>query len=233
MKALYKKEMMQYLNNPVGYVVPLLFALFANYLFMKDVFVVGSASMKPFFGVIPWLLFIFIPALAIRSFSEEKRTNTIEVLMTLPISEQDVVLAKMLSLLTVTMGALLLTLSVPLVLGGVSKLFIPEIVVGYVGLFLLSSSYVAFSVYLSSKISNQIASFLVSVLVLFIATTLSSDFLANILPRFIQDILLFVSPLLHMQNFAKGVVDLRSLFYFVGLSFLFFKLTVMDLQKRG
>ncbi len=225
--------MMQYLNNPVGYVVPLLFALFANYLFMKDVFVVGSASMKPFFGVIPWLLFIFIPALAIRSFSEEKRTNTIEVLMTLPISEQDVVLAKMLSLLTVTMGALLLTLSVPLVLGGVSKLFIPEIVVGYVGLFLLSSSYVAFSVYLSSKISNQIASFLVSVLVLFIATTLSSDFLANILPRFIQDILLFVSPLLHMQNFAKGVVDLRSLFYFVGLSFLFFKLTVMDLQKRG
>lgn len=233
MKALYKKEIMQYLNNPVGYVVPLLFALFANYLFMKDVFVVGSASMKPFFGVVPWLLFIFIPALAIRSFSEEKRTNTIEVLMTLPLSEQDVVLAKMLSLLTVTTGALLLTLSVPLVLGGLSKLFIPEIVVGYVGLFLLSSSYIAFSVYVSNRISNQIASFLVSVLILFVATTLSSDFLANILPRFVQDILLFVSPLLHMQNFAKGVVDLRSLFYFIGLAFLFFKLTVMDLQKRG
>jgi len=233
MKALYKKELMQYLNNPVGYVVPLLFALFANYLFMKDVFVVGSASMKSFFGVVPWLLFIFIPALAIRSFSEEKRTNTIEVLMTLPLSEQDIVLAKILSLLTISTGALVLTFSVPLVLGGISKLFIPEVLIGYVGLFLLSAAYVAFSVYVSSRVSNQIASFLASVLILFVATTLSSDFLANILPKVAQDFLLFASPLLHMENFAKGVVDLRSLFYFVGLTFLFFRLTVMELQKRG
>lgn len=233
MKALYKKEIMQGLNNPVGYIIPLLFALFANYFFMKDVFVIGSASMKSFFGIVPWLLFIFIPALAIRGFSEEKRTNTFEVLMTLPLSEQHIVLAKTLSLLTVCAGALALTFSIPLVLGGISKLFIPEIIVGYMGLLLLCASYVAFSVYVSSRISNQIASFLISVLILFIATTLSSDFLANILPKMAQDLLLFVSPLLHMQNFAKGVVDLRSFFYFVGLSFLFFKLTVMELQKRG
>lgn len=233
MKPLYKKEVMQYINSPAGYVIPLLFSLFANYFFMKDVFVVGSASMRPFFGIAPWLLMIFIPALAIRSFSEEKRTNTIEVLMTLPLTEQQIVLAKISSIFTICAGSLLLTLSVPLILLGVSKLFIPEVIVGYTGLLLLSLSYISFCVYVSIRISNTIASFLFSTVFLFIATTLSSDFLSNVLPKIAQDALLFISPLLHSQYFFKGVIDLRSLFYFVGISFLFFRLTVMELQKRG
>lgn len=232
MKALYKKELMQILNSPVGYSVPIAFALFLGYLFIKDVFVVGSASLKPFFGVAPWLLFILIPALSMRSLSEEKRSNTIEVLMTLPISESAIVLAKLLSLFTITAITLALTLSIPIVLGLISALYIPEIIVGYIGLLLLSLLYLSFSLYVSSRISNQIASFSISVIVLFLLTTLSSDFLANLLPKAVQDVLLFGSPLLHLDNFVKGVVDLRSLSYFVLLIVLFFQLTVTELQKR-
>jgi len=232
MKALYKKELMQLLNSPVGYSVPVVFALFLGYLFIKDVFVVGSASLQPFFSIAPWLLFILIPALSMRSISEEKRANTIEVLMTLPLSEKTIALAKLLSLFTITSITLALTLSIPLVLGFISALYIPEIIVGYGGLLLLSLLYLSFSLYVSSRVSNQIASFSVSAISLFILTTLSSDFLANILPKSIQDVLLFASPILHLDNFVKGVIDLRSLCYFAALIVLFFTLTVNELQKR-
>lgn len=233
MKALYKKELMQLLNSPVGYSVPIVFALFLGYLFIKDVFVVGSASLKPFFSVAPWLLFILIPALSMRSISEEKRANTIEILMTLPLSEGVIVFAKLLSLFTVVAITLCLTLSVPLVLGYISALYLPEIIVGYIGLLLLSLLYLSFSLYISSRVSNQIASFSISAIILFLVTTLSSDFLANLLPKTAQDLLLFGSPLLHLDNFVKGVVDLRSLSYFAMLIVLFFKLTIIELQKRS
>lgn len=233
MKALYKKELMQLLNSPVGYAVPIVFALFLGYLFVKDVFVLGSASLKPFFSTAPWLLFILIPALSMRSISEEKRANTLEVLMTLPISESKVICAKLLSLFTITAITLGLTLSIPLVLGFITPLYIPEIMVGYMGLLFLSLLYLTFSLFISSRVSNQIASFSISAVILFITTTLSSDFLANILPKSVQDILLFVSPLLHLDNFVKGVVDLRSVSYFVLLIILFFYLTVTELKKRA
>jgi len=232
MKALYKKELMQLLNSPVGYSVPIVFALFLGYLFIKDVFVIGSASLKPFFSVAPWLLFILIPALSMRSISEEKRSNTIEVLLTLPLSESAIVLSKLLSIFTLTAITLALTLSIPLVLGFISSLYIPEIIIGYIGLLLLSLLYLSFSLYISSRVSNQIASFSISTIILFLMTTLSSDFLANLFPKVIQDVLLFGSPILHLDNFVKGVVDFRSLSYFILLIALFFKLTVTELQKR-
>lgn len=232
MKHLYKKELLHFLNSPVGYSVPIVFTLFLGYLFIKDVFVVGSASLKPFFSIAPWLLCLLIPALSMRSISEEKRSNTIEVLLTLPLSEGAIVLMKLLSLFTIIAITLSLTFSVPLVLGFISTLYVPEILVGYGGLLLLSMLYLSFSLFVSSRVSNQIASFTLSAIILFLMTTLSSDFLANLLPKSIQDILLLGSPLLHLDNFVKGVVDLRSLSYFIIFIVLFFKLTIIELQKR-
>jgi ABC-2 type transport system permease protein len=232
MKELFKKEIKQLLNSPVGYVVPALFALFLGYMFLKDVFVIGSASLKSFFGIAPWLLFLFIPALSMRTISEEKRTNTMEVLLTLPISEREVVGAKIGALATVIAITWALTFSVPLVLGMISGLAFAEIAVGYVGVFVLSMAYLSFALFISSKVHNQIASFLISTFVLFLITTLSSDFLANILPKAAQDVLIFLSPTLHMDTFSKGVVDMRSVAYFVGLFLIFFELTVAELKKR-
>ena len=232
MKALYKKELMQYLNSPMGYVVPFVFAVFAGYLFLKDVFVVGSASLQPFFGIVPWLLFLYIPALAMRTLSEEKRANTMEVLLSLPITEQSVVTAKFLALATVISLTLGLTLSIPLILGLLAHLSIVEVTIGYVGILSVALLYLSITLFIASKVGNQIASFAVSAIVLFVVTALSSDFLANILPKAAQDILLYVSPLMHLDNFAKGVIDLRSVSYFVFVTLLFLDLTVMQLRKR-
>ncbi|MEO6508606.1 MAG: ABC transporter permease, partial [Patescibacteria group bacterium] len=125
MKTLFKKELNYYLNNPLGYIVVILFAVFANFIYIKDIFVIGQASMKAFLGSMPWLLMIFIPAIAMRSFSEEKRNNTLESLLTLPVSESEIVVSKFLALLTLLAIALLLTLGLPIGLVIKSGLYVP------------------------------------------------------------------------------------------------------------
>lgn len=233
MRSIFKKEMGQLLGSPAGYVTPAVFALFLGYMYIKDVFVIGSASLKAFFGIAPWLLFIYLPALAMRSLSEERRTNTIEVLLSLPLTERSIIAGKLLALSSLSIISWILTLSIPIVLGVLTGIPVVETIVGYFGVVLLSITYLTFSLYISSRVSNQITSFLVSALVLFFVTTLSSDFLASILPKVIQDLLLWVSPTLHLDNFSKGIIDFRSVVYFVGLSYIFFELTVSQLKKRA
>lgn len=233
MLNLYKKELNYYLNNPIGYIVLILFAVFANFLFVKDIFVVGSASMRPFFNFLPWLFLVFIPALTMRSISEEKRVNTIEVLLTLPVSEAQIVLAKFLALLTITCLGLFLTVGLPLSLAALTKIYLPEIFAGYIGSILLAGLYISISMFFSSLTKNQVVAFLLSAVVIFLLLVVGTDFTAGILPGIIHDNLVYFSPFNHLNNFIKGVIDLRSLFYFLSFTVMFLFLTIIDLEKRS
>ncbi|OGK16691.1 hypothetical protein A2774_00115 [Candidatus Roizmanbacteria bacterium RIFCSPHIGHO2_01_FULL_39_12c] len=233
MKNLYKKELNYYLNNPIGYIVVLLFAVFANFIFVKDIFVVGSASLRPFFNFLPWLFMVFVPALSMRIFSEEKRANTIEVLLTLPVSEFQIVLAKFLAILTLVGFGLILTLGLSLSLSLLATLYLPEIMVGYLGAILLAALFVALTTFFSSQTKNQVVAFLASALTVFFLLVAGSEFTANLLPQFIHDFLLYFSPINHLDNFVKGVIDLRSIFYFVGFTAVFLFFTVINLEKRN
>jgi len=232
MTNLLKKELSYYFNNPVGYIIAVLFAIFANFLFIKDLFLRGDSSMRPFFDLLPWLLLIFLPALTMRIFAEEKRVNTIEVLLTLPISETSLVLAKFCALLIFSLLILALTFLIPLTLTFIGKPYLPEITVAYGGAFLLSASFIAVSLFFSSSTKNQIVAFLSSVLTIFFLLLLGSDFFASFIPRFLQENLNTFSPLYHYSNFLKGLVDLRSLLYFISFSVLFIFLSVINLEKR-
>ncbi|MEI6533208.1 MAG: ABC transporter permease [Candidatus Roizmanbacteria bacterium] len=232
MITLIKKELSYYLNNPVGYVILVLFAVFANFLYMKDVFVTGSGSMRAFFGVLPWLILIFVPAISMRIFSEEKRTNTIETLLTLPISEFQIVIAKFVSLVIVYSIGIGLTLCIPFALKFMANIYIPEVLIAYIGTIFFASSFLSISIFFSSLTRNQVVAFLSSIITLFILVSFSTDFLATIFPKSIQDFFGFISPLNHFENFVKGVVDIRSVFYFVSLSAVFLFLTVINVEKR-
>lgn len=233
MYSLLKKELNYYLNNPIGYIAIILFAVFANFLFVKDIFIVGSASMKPFFNFLPWLLLVFIPALSMRIFADEKKSNTIETLLTLPISETEIVIAKFFALTILTIISLLLTFGLSLSLSLLTKIYYPEIIVGYLGIFSMSLSFISLSMFFSNQTKNQIIAFLFSIIVIFLLLVLASDFSANVLPRFIQNNLFILTPLYHLQNFIRGVIDIRSVFYFVSFTLLFLFLTVIGLEKRS
>jgi ABC-2 type transport system permease protein len=232
MFTLYKKELNYYLQNPIGYIVVILFALFANFLFVKDIFVSGSASLRPFFAFLPWLMLVFIPAISMRIFSEEKRTNTIEVLLTLPISETQLVVAKFVALFTMTIIGLFLTFALPVSLSVLAKLYLPEVVIAYLGVCLMAGMFISLSLLFSVYTKNQVVAFLISTIGIFILLVLGTDFMANVFPKIILDFLSYFTPVYHFQNFVKGIVDLRSVVYFVSGTVLFLLLTIISLEKR-
>ncbi len=232
MKSLYKKELNYYLNNPVGYIILALFAIFVNFLFVKDIFAVGVASMRGFFDIAPWLLMIFIPALAMRIWAEEKRNNTLEVLLTLPVSETKVVIAKFFALLTLATTALVLTFSLPLSLGLLTKIYIPEIIIAYLGLIFFSMMTITLAMIFSLLTKNQVVAFLVSVIVIFITLVLGGDFFAGVLPRLVRDFLSYFSPQYHLVSFEKGLIDFRSLFYFLTATLTFLAINILLLKNR-
>lgn len=232
MKTLYKKELSYYLNNPIGYIIVILFTTFANFLFVKDIFVVGVASMRGFFEITPWLLMIFVPAVSMRIWAQEKRSNTLEVLLTLPLKEEEMVVAKFLALLTITLLALGLTFSLPLSLTLIAKIFLPEVVVGYLGLILFLMMITSLSMIFSLLTKNQVVAFLSSIMVVFIILVLGGDFFAGTLPRVVADFLSYFSPQYHLKTFEKGLVDIRSLFYFASATTIFLLINIFLLKRR-
>ena len=233
MFTLYKKELSYYFNNAIGYIIVGLFAVFANFLFVKDIFVNGTTSMRSFFSLLPWLFLVFIPAISMRVLAEEKRNNTIEVLLTLPVSETQIVLAKFFALLTLVFLGLFLTLGLPISLAFLSKVYLPEILIGYLGALLMGAGLIGVAIFFSSQTKNQVVAFLSSVLAIFFFLILTTDFLSSVLPKFLQDICNYFGPVYHLQNFVKGIIDVRSLFYFLSLTLVFLFLTIVDLEKRS
>lgn len=232
MKAIYKKELGHFFNNPIGFIVITLFALFSNFLFIKDIFSVGSASMSPFFVTTAWLFAILIPALTMRTFAEEKRTNTLETLLTLPIREWDIVFGKMLAVVTVIGIALILTLGLPIALSFIANMYLPEVLMGYIGLFLLATAFAAVAIFFSLKTNNQIVAFFLSAIVLFGLLAFTSDFVASFIPRSLADAATLVLPMTYLNPFLKGVLDIRSLVYFLMLIGCFTYLSATELEER-
>lgn len=232
MFAVFKKELNNALNTPLGYIPLILFALVLDFLFVRETFITGSVTFPTFFTMTIWAFLIFIPALVMRSFSEEKRLNTIEVLLSLPLSETEIVVAKFLANLVLVTVGLALTLALPLTFYNLSHIYLPEVAVGYLGAVLMGASFISVTMFFSSMTKNQIISFLGSILTLFLLVSLSAQLLTSLLPAFLQDTLTYLSPVYHLQNFMKGIVDFRSLFYFASITVVFLFLTVMQIEKR-
>lgn len=231
-KTLFKKELFFYLKSPVGFIAAFLFAVFANFLFMKDLFLRGNSSMRPFFDVAPWLLLIFVPAISMRIFSEEKKSNTIEVLLSLPAAESAFVVAKIMAIFSFLMITLALTFSIPATLSIISRVSILQAGVSYFGLILMASFFISVAIFYSSSTKNQVVAFLASILTLFFLVVIGGDFMASIVPGFILDYLAPLAPLYHYSVFLKGIIDIRSLFYFLSAASLFIFLTIINLEKR-
>jgi len=215
----------------------IIFGLFANFLFVKDVFLVGTVSMRQFFSLIPWIGMIFIPAISMRSIAEERRLNTIEILRTLPLTEKQIIIAKFICLLIISTVGLALTIGLPVSLNIIgssvgSNLYLPEVIVGYIGLLFYFAMGIALSIFFSEMTNSQVTAILLSSITLFALNVIGTDFVGNVLPKVIQDILVTLSPINHLDVFIKGILDIRSVFYFTSSVVVFITLTILNLEKR-
>ena len=230
--AIYRRELASSFNSPLAYIVVPVFlvlvGLFALYL--NDIFATGLATMRVVFFWCAMFLLLLVPAVTMRLFAEEKRTGSLELLVTMPVTEAQVVLGKYLAALTLILVALLLTLGYPLVLGSMADLDWGPVMGGYLGLALLAAAYTAIGTAASSLTSNQIVAFLVAVSLCLIPYVVGLFLTA--VPAGILPLVQYLSFDYHFTSLARGVVDTRNVVFNLSVAALFLHVAVFSLEQR-
>lgn len=224
-----KRELKAYFTGPIAYIVTGVFLIAAGALVFTPFFLNNRASLRDYFSYLPLLLSLFVPALTMRIFAEERRVGSIETLMTLPVTEVDVVVGKYLAALICTLVMLAPTLLyiIPVEVFG-SPDYGP-IVGGFIGAIFLCVSYSAIGLFASSVTKNQIVAFFTGAIICIVLTMIDS-FLV-FLPNAIVSFFSYVSANAHFTSISRGIVDTRDIIYFVSLTALFFTITVKIQQN--
>ncbi|MCC7232717.1 MAG: gliding motility-associated ABC transporter permease subunit GldF [Bacteroidia bacterium] len=242
MFVLLKKEISSFLNSLIGYVVMVVF-LMAIGLFMwiipgQDFNLVenGIAGLDTLFILAPWMFLFLIPAVSMKMFAEEKRSGTMEVLLTQPLSDLEIVLAKYGATLALALFSILPTL---IYLGMVAYMAAPAgnvdvagITGSYIGLIFLCSGFASIGVFASALSNSQVISFILALL-LCAAFYSGFDMLLSMpVPPGLSDIISRLGIASHYSSLSRGVIDSRDVIYFLSLSVLFIQLTKFVIAKR-
>lgn len=229
-----KRELDSFFDSLIAYIMLVLFlgvSGFFTWVLGNDIFYVGQATLQAFFNVAYWTLFFFIPVLTMRLLAEEKKTGTIELLLTKAVSDREVVAGKFLSTLVLVLIALLFTTPYVITLANIGDIDAGEIFSGYAGLVLMSAMYASIGLYASSITSNQIVAVLISLLLGFLFHFIFGA-LAGQFHGWAGDLFQFLSLENHFDNIARGVLDTRDILYFLSIIFIGLFLTEFSLTKR-
>jgi ABC-2 type transport system permease protein len=220
---LARKELYQYLYAPAFYGAAVFFLIFNSVwlFYFQKFFSVNQATLRAYFSVFPIVFIIVIPVITMKSWAEERKTGTVELLLTMPFTEWDLVLGKFFSAFTVLSVMLILTLPVPLTLLPLGNFDIGVIFCEYVGVFLLGASAVALGLLLSSLSKNQASSFLGSAVVLMVVMLVNMITFRFSLPQHLAGFINFLSLAYHFESFSKGIIDSRDIVFFALSAFLF------------
>lgn len=230
---LFKKELAGYFNSPIAYIFIGVFLVVGNWLFFKNFFLIGQVSMRPYFELLPWIFLFLSPAITMRLWAEEKKTGTIEFLLTLPVTDWQVVLAKFFGALAFLGLALALTLSLPFTLLFLGNVDPGPVIGGYIGALFLGGAYLSLGLFISSLTKNQIIAFVLGLMACFSAFIVGANFVLLGAPQFLVPIMKFLGLGSHFYNIAKGVIDSRDIIYYLSFIFLFLFLNARVIESRG
>lgn len=230
---LFKKELISYFNSPIAYIFIGVFLIAGNWLYFNVFFLIGQASFRNYFAILPWLFLFLAPALTMRLWAEEKKSGTIESLLTLPLTDWQVVLAKFLSALAFLFLSLLLSLTIPISISYLGNLDKGPVIGGYLGALFLGGSYLALGLFISSLTKNQIIAFILGLAACFLAFIIGADFILMSLPAALAPLMKYLSLGSHFNNIAKGVIDTKDVIYYLSFIFLFLWLNVRVIEKRS
>jgi ABC-2 type transport system permease protein len=238
MKSIALREIKSFFGSPIGYLVIAIFLLI-NGLFLwvfdgeYNILQSGFADLSPFFTLAPWILIFLIPAVTMRSFSDEKKQGTIELLLTKPLSIWQIVNGKFLGSLLLIVIALLPTLVYVYV---IYSLGLPEgnidlgsTIGSYFGLLFLVASYTSIGIFTSTLSENQIVAFLLSVFICF-AIYYGFEGVSTYVKSF-EDNVAKIGMDYQFKSMSLGVIDTRDVLYFLSITYLFLSLTVFKLKS--
>lgn len=231
-----KKELRDYFSTPVAYIIIGVFALITGVYFSQFVFVDNQASLRKLFEFIPMLLIIFIPALTMKSFAEELKTGTFEVLATLPVSKIQIILGKFLANFVLVLMMLLTTLPAFITIIRLGSPDIGQTIVAYIGILLLSCAYIFLGMSISINSKNQIISFILSAFLIAILYFIGEVQVLTVVPRSFTGLFEFLGLGVHFKSIAKGVIDSRDVIYYFSIILISLVITLLSfnrIQNRG
>ncbi|MCG2697073.1 ABC transporter permease [Candidatus Parcubacteria bacterium] len=231
--TLFKKELMSYFNSPIAYIFIGVFLVVGNWLFFKSFFLIQEASMRGFFDLLPWMFLFLAPALTMRLWAEEKKQGTIEFLLTLPVTDWQVVLAKFFGALSFLLITLLLTLTLPITIASLGNVDFGPVIGGYIGAIFLGGAYLALGLFISSLTKNQIIAFILGLVASFVAFMVGADFILIGAPKFLVPVMSFLGLGNHFYNISKGVIDSKDIIYYGSFIFFFLWMNTKIIEARG
>jgi ABC-2 type transport system permease protein len=222
--VIMKRELSVYFTSPIAYIVTGLFLIISGIFFFSTFYLYNRAELRYFFTYLPLFLSFFIPALTMRVFAEEKRVGSIETLMTLPVTEVQVVTGKYLASFISSLILIAPTLFyiIPAEVFGTPDY--GPIVGGYLGAIFLCASFTAIGIFATSLTKNQIIAFFTGFIICIVLTLI--DTFMVFMPAQIVTFFTYLSANSHFNSIARGIIDTRDLIYFISLTALFFTLTV-------
>jgi ABC-2 type transport system permease protein len=233
--AIWRHEFRNYWYSPIAYIVITVFLVIMSWLFFKSFFIQQNADMSGFFGILPWAFLFLLPAVTMRQWAEERKSGTIELLMTMPISEREAVIGKFLASLSLLVVILLLTLPLTLSVAAISQNGLDggQVAASYLGALLIGAAYLAIGGWASSFTENQIVAWILGMAFIFVLVIIGEGIVTFFLPGgFLVLLFDYLGLNQHYVSLARGVIDTRDLVYYFSVIFLFLYLTVRALESR-
>lgn len=227
---LARKELAMLFNAPATYIVMVTFLLVTGWFFATPLFARNLSLLDDFVGPMPLLLTFVIPALTMRSFSEEFRAGTIEYLATLPIRDIDIVLGKYLGVLIFFLALLGFMLIYPILLFAVGYPDVGQTIGAFIAVFGMASFFAAIGLWASSMSRNQVVSFIIGFFGCFIFFLMGR--FADFMPGFLAPFIRALSVEAHFEPLSRGVLDTRDLLYWVSGAFFFLTACLASVHAR-
>jgi ABC-2 type transport system permease protein len=236
--SIYKREFTSYFATPVAYVFIVIF------LFMTGVFSFylgafyesNQADLEPFFRFHPWLYLFLIPAISMRLWSDERKSGTIELLMTLPVSITDTVVAKYLAAWSFTAIALFLTFPMWITVNYLGNPDNTVILASYIGSLIMAGGFLAIGSCISALTKSQVIAFVISVVICFMfilsGFPMVLDLFESWTPQAVVDAIASFSFLTHFTSIKKGVIDIRDVIYFVALITFWLYVNIVIIENK-
>jgi ABC-2 type transport system permease protein len=224
-----------FFDSLIAFIIIILFLGFSGFFTWisgSDIFLIGQASLRSFFGIAYWTLFFFIPALTMRLIAEEKKSGTIEMLLTKAVTDRQVILGKYFATLILICIALLFTLPYVITVSKIGNIDAGGVFCGYLALILMSAAYTSIGLFASSITNNQIVAFL-SALFIGLFFHILFEVIASGMKGFMGQVINTLSVSVHFESLSRGVVDSKDLIYFGSIIFLGIFLSEVSLAKRN
>jgi len=238
-KVIAARELRGYFATPLAYVFIVIFLMLMGVFtfYLGGFYERGQADLAPFFSFHPWLYLILVPAISMRLWAEERKSGSIELLMTLPVTMLEAVLGKFLAAWGFTAVALALTFPIWVTVNYLGEPDNGVIFTAYVGSLLMAGAFLAIGACISAANRNQVVAFIITIVICFVfllsGFPLVLDFFSGWAPQSAVDAIASLSFLTHFNSLSKGVLDLRDIVYFLLVigAWLYANTIVLDMKK--